>query len=289
MTVDDRGVKTLIDEKCYRGAIALTSRLLTNYGQGFEQKGNAPVKHSAHSLQLWHTRIALLLKINEVDTARHESENFGQLANPDLFYEHQQTQTFKSKHGSMASFSFRLLLAADLPLKLNKPREALNNLLNMLEATRKIKKFFTDLGKKAEADFWSERKIRVMCQMVNCGMLMKNFDLVHQLFAEILSTNSLSDSSKFLVTSAWGRAYLLCGDIPSAEATFKLQQPRTGTQSVHKLIDKGLVSIAQNDYEEALNSFKKAHEIDKDNILVSWIEKKLNDFIQNSENYGQLS
>jgi hypothetical protein len=199
LTVDDRGVKALIDEKCYRGAIALTSRLLTNYGQGFEQKGNAPVKHSAHSLQLWHTRLALLIKINEVETARHEAEVFGQLTNPDLFFEHQQPQ-------SMASFSFRLLLAADLPLKLNKPREALNNLLSMLEVTRKIQKFFTDLGKKAEADFWSERKVRVMCAMINCGMQLKNFDLVHQLFAEILAIDSLGDNIKFSVTSAWGRA-----------------------------------------------------------------------------------
>lgn len=63
--------------------------------------------------------------------------------------------------------------------------------------------------------------------------------------------------------------YLLCGDIPSAEATFKLQQPRTGTENVHKLTDKGLVAVAQNDYEEALNCFKKAHDIDKENILVS--------------------
>jgi trafficking protein particle complex subunit 12 len=141
-----------------------------------------------------------------VETARHEAEVFGQVSNPDLFYEHQQPQTFKSKHGSMASFSFRLLLAADLPLKLNKPREALNNLLNMLEVTRKIQKFFTDLGKKAEADFWSERKVRVMCAMINCGMQLKNFDLVHQLFAEILAIGSLSDNIKFSVTSAWGRA-----------------------------------------------------------------------------------
>jgi tetratricopeptide (TPR) repeat protein len=61
----------------------------------------------------------------------------------------------------------------------------------------------------------------------------------------------------------------LCGDIPSAEATFKQQKPRTGTENVHKFVDKGLVAVAQNDYEEALNCFKKAHEIDKDNILVN--------------------
>lgn len=35
------------------------------------------------------------------------------------------------------------------------------------------------------------------------------------------------------------------------------------------MIDKGLVAVAQNDYEEAFKQFQKAHEVDKDNILVS--------------------
>lgn len=64
-------------------------------------------------------------------------------------------------------------------------------------------------------------------------------------------------------------SYLLCGDIPSAEATFKEQQPMTSSQNVQKLIDKGLVAVAQNDYDEAFQQFSKAHEIEKENILVS--------------------
>lgn len=50
---------------------------------------------------------------------------------------------------------------------------------------------------------------------------------------------------------------------------FKLQQPKAKSENVHKLIDKGLVAVAQNDYDEAFVQFQKAHEIDKDNILVS--------------------
>lgn len=205
LTVDDRGIKTLIDEKCYRGAIALTSRLLNNYGQGFEQKGNNSFKHSIHSLQLWHTRIALLIKINELDTAKHEAEAFSQLNNPDLFYEHRQPQTFSSKHGSMASFSFRLLLAGELPMKLNKPHEALNNLLKMLEITRKIYQFFLNLGKKNEAEFWKDRKVRVLSSMITCAMHLRNYDLAHQLFAEVQMLPNLTDETRFALTSAWGR------------------------------------------------------------------------------------
>jgi trafficking protein particle complex subunit 12 len=205
LTVDDRGVKALIDEKCYRSAIALTSRLLTNNGQGYGQKGNNSLKHSIHSLQLWHTRLSLLVKINEIEIARKEAEAFGHLDNLDVFYEHQQPVQYKSKYGSMASFSFRLFLAAELPLKLNKHQDALNNLLKIYEVVRKIYKFFTDLGKKNEAEFWKDRNLKVMSLMITCAMQLKNFDLAHQLFASIDGLPNLSSDVKLALSSAWGR------------------------------------------------------------------------------------
>jgi trafficking protein particle complex subunit 12 len=205
ITTDDRGMKTLITEKCYRGAISLSSRLLTNYGQGFDQRGKTSVKHSSHSLLLWHTRIAVLLKLNQLEIAKNEADTFGDLSSPDLFYEHSQPQPFKSKHGSMASFSFRLLLASDLPLRLGKVNEAMSNLMKMLEITTKIQSFFADLKKTNEADFWMERKVRVLCALINCSMQMKNHDLAHQLFENIMKIEGLKSNIKFQIQSAWGR------------------------------------------------------------------------------------
>lgn len=186
-----------------RYLLIIYSRLLNNYGQGFQ--GNSSLKHSSHSLQLWHARIALLIKINELETAKNEAEVFEQLSHPELFYEHQQPQMFKSKHGSMASFSFRLMLACELPLRLNKPENALQNLLKMQDVTSKIYQFFVSLGKETEAEFWKERKIRVLCAMINCAMQIKNFDLIHQLYERILELPNLSDDLKFTLTSTWGR------------------------------------------------------------------------------------
>lgn len=105
----------------------------------------------------------------------------------------------------MASFSFRLLLAAELPLKLNRPVDALNNLLNILEQTQKICKFFSDLGKTNETEFWQSRQLRVLSLMINCAMQVKNFDLVHQLFKDILELPKLCEDLKFEFSSAWGR------------------------------------------------------------------------------------
>jgi Flp pilus assembly protein TadD len=43
------------------------------------------------------------------------------------------------------------------------------------------------------------------------------------------------------------------------------------------LVNKGLLAVAQNDYTEAFNLFQKAHELDKNNVMVStcvWIERQ---------------
>lgn len=203
LTIDDNGIRELIKDNNYRAAISLTSRLLSNYGQGINQKGQE-IKHSKHSLQLWYTRLYLLLKINELEIARKEGEVFGQLNNHDMFYETQE-QVFKSRKGSLPDFAFRLLLAYELPFKLNRPKEALQNLVNMLTTTRKIHKFFKDLDRKSEADFWKEREIRVLCSIINCATHLKNFDLAYQIIQSLLDMQELKEELKFELYSAWGR------------------------------------------------------------------------------------
>lgn len=74
--------------------------------------------------------------------------------------------------------------------------------------------------------------------------------------------------AKELINARFAFRFLLSGDITSAEAKFGLHQPKTPAQAVFKQIDKGLVSVAQNDYEGAFKHFQEAHEKDKDNILV---------------------
>jgi hypothetical protein len=204
LTIDDNGIRNLIGDKCYRSAIGLTSRLLANYGQGSNQKGQG-VKHSIHSLQLWYTRISLLIKIGEYETARKEAEPFGQLENFDMFYDYNETQPLKSKKGSLASFSFRLLLACDLPIKIGKHKEALSNLTAMLAVTRKIRNFFDGLKKTEEAEFWKERELKVLCCVITCALHLKNYDLVHQSFECLLKLPNLKNEFIFEIHSAWGK------------------------------------------------------------------------------------
>lgn len=122
---------------------------------------------SVHSLQLYFVRLSLLVKLQEFELAKFEATPFGQLENPDVFFDFNSQVNKKS--GSIASFSFRLLLA-ELPIHLDAPKVALENLIDMLDITRKIKGFYADQGKETEAEFWKLREIKVLSSLINCSV-----------------------------------------------------------------------------------------------------------------------
>lgn len=80
------GIQTLIEAGCLRAAVNLTHRLLSSYGQGYGRIGQ-PTRHTPHSLQLWFTRFALLVKLGEFDLCKREADAFGSLDRADMCYE----------------------------------------------------------------------------------------------------------------------------------------------------------------------------------------------------------
>lgn len=60
------------------------SRKSISLGQG---RAGQPAKHTSHSLQLWFTRLALLVKLGQYDRCQLESEPFGSLTRPDVYFE----------------------------------------------------------------------------------------------------------------------------------------------------------------------------------------------------------
>ncbi|KFQ57378.1 Trafficking protein particle complex subunit 12, partial [Pelecanus crispus] len=81
------GLKQLISSKNWRAAVDLCGRLLTAHGQGYKKSG-LPTNHTTDSLQLWFVRLALLVKLNLFQNAEMEFEPFGNLDQPDLYYEY---------------------------------------------------------------------------------------------------------------------------------------------------------------------------------------------------------
>lgn len=271
VTQDERGLRNLIEAECYRSAINLTGRLLTMYGQGYGRTGQ-PAKHTPHSLQLWFTRFALLLKLGHFDLCQAETEAFGLLNRSDIYYEY-YPEMYSGRKGSMASFSFRLLLA-ELPLYTSSFKKAMDRLSDLLEICVQIKQYLAKIpNPNVDAiEFWQKRENRVQQSLINCAILMKDFNLVEIILGKLSAQSNLSLEENRALQSAWGRVYLQSGDLAGAEKKFATSRNLRGNATVadsRELIDRGLLSVALNDFQEAFLSFQKAFQLDPSNIMVN--------------------
>ncbi|XP_049764255.1 trafficking protein particle complex subunit 12 [Schistocerca cancellata] len=286
VTQDDRGLRELIQAGCFRAAVNLTGRLLTMYGQGAGRAGH-PSKHTVHSIQLWFTRIALLVKLRSFSLAEVEAEPFGALDRPDMYFQF-YPELYGGRIGSLAPFSFRLLLA-ELPQFLGKPQEALSRLHILLATVRKIlrnlKIGLCEDGSPAELSItdrtesqklWKAREARVLHSITNCAVYQKDYNLAVEVMELLLAEPTCTGHHRRALQSALGRIFLQLGDVAGAERNFsiarELRQQSSGVSEtspdLRELIDRGLMAVAQNAFQEAYECFQKASGLDPDNIML---------------------
>ena len=279
VTQDERGLRNLIQAGCYRAAVNLSGRLIGVYGQGYG-KINHPSKHTPHSLQLWFTRLALLVKLKQTTALRAESIPFGNLDKPDMYFTF-YPELYGTRPGSMAPFAFRLLLA-EIPAHCGKPKEAMDNLHKILATVEQIIKNLSaglceDGGilkcEPSELEdsnrLWSGRKCRVLISIVNCALAMKNFDLAIDVLEDLYKLPDWSKEQSEILRSAIGRVHLFLGDVSAAEKKFvNNKEDSKATLSMRELVDRGLMAVAQNAFQEAYNCFKTASAIDPSNIML---------------------
>ncbi|KAF2883543.1 hypothetical protein ILUMI_22607 [Ignelater luminosus] len=276
VTQDERGLRELVQAGAYRAGINLTARLLTIYGQGRGRAGH-PTKHSPHSLQLWFTRIALLVKIKNFSLAQAEAEPFGQLDKPDLFYQF-YPEMYGGRPGSIASFSFRLLLA-ELPMHCGKANESLTKLFNILSVVRQMLTNLknglcedgnpTEISESDRSDsirLWFGREGRIMHSIVNCALAVKDYELAMDLLGQLCERDG---APRQALLSALGRLHLQLGDVAGAEVCFnEARELQGGDPSVRELVDRGLIAIAQNNFGDAYTSFQQASVLEPTNVMI---------------------
>ncbi|GLH04157.1 Uncharacterized protein GBIM_09929 [Gryllus bimaculatus] len=243
-------------------------------------------------IQLWFTRIALHVKLRSFSLAEVESEPFGNLDQPDLYFQF-YPELYGGRMGSMVPFSFRLLLA-ELPQYSTKYQDAFNRLHELLATIRKILANLNagqcEDGSPAELSandkneskkLWNTREIRVLHSIVNCALYQKDFSLAVEVL-ELLLTRESGVHQKRALQSALGRVYLQLGDVAGAERHFALARdlrqqhslsgigPITGTPAsdLRELVDRGLMAVAQNAFQEAYECFHKASSLDPGNIML---------------------
>lgn len=276
------GLKQLISTKNWRAAVDLTGRLLTAHGQGYGKAGQA-TSHTTDSLQLWFVRLALLTKLNLFQNAELELEPFGNLDQPDLYYEYYPS-VYPGRRGSMVPFSMRLL-HAELPQYLAKPQEALDRLHNLrtvcLAILENLEKGLAEDGsmitltqenRQASLKLWKSRLSRVMYSMANCLLLMKDYILAVETYQSIIQ---YEPRQRVQLLSAIGRIFLQIGDVKTAETYFqdvekacqmKGSQPSDSTCMV---MNRAFVYLSQNNYADAHSSFSEVLKTDPKNPVAN--------------------
>ncbi|XP_006006603.1 trafficking protein particle complex subunit 12 [Latimeria chalumnae] len=262
------GLNQLISTKNWRAAVDLTGRLLTAHGQGYGKSGQ-PTTHSTDTLQLWFVRLALLVKLGMFPNAEMEMESFGNLDQPDLYYEY-YPHVYPGRKGSMVPFSMRVL-HAELPQYLGKPQESLDRLHTMKVICVKILQNLEDglaedrsminitqENRNVSIQLWRSRLGRVMYSMANCLLVMKDYVLAVDLYRAIIQYQPEQEPQ---LLSGIGRIFLQIGDIKTAEKYFqsveKLCQ-KLGDREQHKIMvfmNRAFLNLGQNNFAEAHKFF----------------------------------
>ncbi|XP_036728642.1 trafficking protein particle complex subunit 12 [Balaenoptera musculus] len=275
------GLKQLISCKNWRAAVDLCGRLLTAHGQGYGKSG-LPTSHTADSLQLWFVRLALLVKLGLFQNAEMEFEPFGNLDQPDLYYEY-YPHVYPGRRGSMVPFSMRIL-HAELQQYLGNPQESLDRLHRVKAVCSKI---LTNLeqglaedgsinctaqeNRQASVQLWRSRLGRVTCSMANCLLLMKDYVLAVDAYRSVVQYFPEQEPQ---LLSCIGRIFLQVGDIKTAEKYFqdveKVTQKLEGLQGkIMVLMNRAFLHLGQNNFADAHRCFTEILKIDPANAVAN--------------------
>jgi tetratricopeptide (TPR) repeat protein len=278
---DEVGLRQLIKAECLRSAIDLTSRLLTQCGQGPGSQ-SAPAKHTPYSLQLWFCRLSLLVKLHLFSSAEAEMEQFGDLDTPDLYHEYYVQSSGALRRGSMVPFDMRVL-HAELPHHVSRSQDTLDRLCYLLSV---IKQMLLNLdnglaedgsmlelneaSRTASKELWSVREIRVLYSLGNCLVNNKDYITAIKIYKSLLEKDLANEAN---LLSGIGRIYLQMGDAKMAAGYFELAEGHADKRlsensSTQTLMNRGLLQLGNNNFLEAYEIFKKLVEVDPSNVVV---------------------
>ncbi|KAL4698218.1 hypothetical protein H8957_000907 [Semnopithecus entellus] len=275
------GLKQLISCRNWRAAVDLCGRLLTAHGQGYGKSG-LPTSHTTDSLQLWFVRLALLVKLGLFQNAEMEFEPFGNLDQPDLYYEY-YPHVYPGRRGSMVPFSMRIL-HAELQQYLGNPQESLDRLHRVKTVCSKIlanleqgfaedgaMSGVTQEGRQASVRLWRSRLGRVMYSMANCLLLMKDYVLAVEAYHSVIKYYPEQEPQ---LLGGIGRISLQIGDIKTAEKYFqdveKVTQKSDGLQGkIMVLMNRAFLHLGQNNFAEAHRFFTEILRMDPTNAVAN--------------------
>lgn len=113
---------------------------------------------------------------------------------------------------------------------------------------------------------WSGREARIMHSIINCALSLKDYDLAMTLLGQLCERDG---APRHALLSALGRLHLQLGNVAGAEICFnEAKEIRGGPPDVRELVDKGLIAVAQNAFNEAYVCFQQASMLEPSNVMV---------------------
>uniref|UniRef100_A0A8I5YV38 Trafficking protein particle complex subunit 12 n=1 Tax=Pongo abelii TaxID=9601 RepID=A0A8I5YV38_PONAB len=233
-------------------------------------------------LILWFVRLALLVKLGLFQNAEMEFEPFGNLDQPDLYYEY-YPHVYPGRRGSMVPFSMRIL-HAELQQYLGNPQESLDRLHRVKTVCSKIlanleqglaedggMSSVTQEGRQASVRLWRSRLGRVMYSMANCLLLMKDYVLAVEAYHSVIKYYPEQEPQ---LLSGIGRISLQIGDIKTAEKYFqdveKVTHKLDGLQGkIMVLMNRAFLHLGQNNFAEAHRFFTEILRMDPTNAVAN--------------------
>jgi len=270
VTGDTRGLQQLLSSGNYRAALSHTAALLEAHGQGKGKAGQLS-KHTLTSLNIWWVRMALLVKLRQYSVAEAEAVSFGDLTNPDLYFQY-YPELYPGKKGSLVPWSFRLLLA-ELPHYNGHQVTAMNKLFSLLKSVNKILGNIKngllpdgepDLNSSLKVDqalaCWKERERQVLYSLINCCILHQDYESALKCL-NMLKEKELKENEAALM-AAYGRLYLQLGNLVKADHYFNQAshlRPKDNVEGqVDGFVDSAFLAIGQGQFQVALERFLAA-------------------------------
>ena len=173
----------------------------------------------------------MLVKLKQFSTAEAEAAAFGDLENPDLYYQY-YPELYQDRRGSLVPWSLRLLLA-ELPMYNSKQVAAMNKLFKLRKIVQQmIKNLENNLNADGDVmldadaeerrniglEIWRERERQVLYSLVNCCVLHQDYESAVKCL-ELLKQVELQENMSSLY-AAYGRVYLQLGNLSLADNCF---------------------------------------------------------------------
>uniref|UniRef100_A0A183CIN5 ANK_REP_REGION domain-containing protein n=1 Tax=Globodera pallida TaxID=36090 RepID=A0A183CIN5_GLOPA len=248
VAIDKDGLLSLIKAGFLRDALYMTTKLLSNIGQGLGMTGRQS-QNTQLSLEVWSCRFQLMMALRMHSQLLDELSAFGELDSSDLFLQHYPH--FAGQKGTLVPFSLRLL-HAEMPSFSPFPYSSIVRAHKLIEDTAKaieiVRQNFA--ASETELGIWHERLEEAWMVKARVLFRLKAFE-----FYEWIISNSKSKERR---TNVQKMLFWMAMHVGDGQKLVKYQAELSKNGIVaEEDIFPAFKAVFDGDYNDALDHLQK--------------------------------